>query len=621
MENSASRTRSVVGRVAVPRRHRVSLRVHRPGPAMILGIMSARAIRRRRAADRRSPASARPGVAEVAVIARYSVRRSARGLVDQLGVAEHPQQPQAAAPAGLGWRPACRPRGAARGRSRPARTRPGAGDRLEPLARRAVRLGAADQQAHARMRCRDRPGRAAGAAGRSRSGRRRRSPSSVAFGTSTPTSITVVATSTSVCPPRTGPSPPPSRRRPAGRAASPTRTPCSGPALELGDRSSTAAGAARRATAVAGVVEVLAVARRPAGSSGDARGDDVRLATRGHLLEDPLQARSSHPGLAAVRRPRAWPSATGPRAAPDSVEISRSPNTVMATERGIGVAVMTSTCGRASRLRAQCLALLHAEAVLLVHDDQPQVGELHAARRAARGCRPRCPASPEAASSSASRRAAAGIEPVSSTTSVRSVGAPSSRRRPAGRAAPRSSGGAGRPAPRSGPAARPVRRRRPPGASPAGPPPSCRSRPRPAAGAASGAAAPARSMISCADLALPGGERERQPGVEGVQQAAGHRAAGDRAVRGRRRPAGAPWSAAAEGLVEAQPARGRLRSRLGPRLVHRPPGREQLGHPGFAADLTSGNGSAHHRPGSPRPCGRKRRWSRSAASRWPGRAR
>ena len=65
-----------------------------------------------------------------------------------------------------------------------------------------------------------------------------------------------------------------------------------------------------------------------------------------------------------------------------SVEISRSPNTVIATVRGIGVAVITSTCGGWLALGAQGVALLDAEPVLLVDDDQPEVEELR-----------RCPAS------------------------------------------------------------------------------------------------------------------------------------------------------------------------------------------------------------------------------------
>ena len=59
-----------------------------------------------------------------------------------------------------------------------------------------------------------------------------------------------------------------------------------------------------------------------------------------------------------------------------SVETSRSPNTVIATVRGIGVAVMTSRCGGVFRLGPQRVALLHAEAVLLVDDHEAEVEEL-----------------------------------------------------------------------------------------------------------------------------------------------------------------------------------------------------------------------------------------------------
>ena len=44
--------------------------------------------------------------------------------------------------------------------------------------------------------------------------------------------------------------------------------------------------------------------------------------------------------------------------------------------RGIGVAVITSTCG-ACAFFDQALALQHAEAVLLVHDHQAQLREFH----------------------------------------------------------------------------------------------------------------------------------------------------------------------------------------------------------------------------------------------------
>ena len=46
--------------------------------------------------------------------------------------------------------------------------------------------------------------------------------------------------------------------------------------------------------------------------------------------------------------------------------------------RGIGVAVMTSRCGGWAALGPQRVALLDAEAVLLVDDDQAEVGEVDA---------------------------------------------------------------------------------------------------------------------------------------------------------------------------------------------------------------------------------------------------
>ncbi len=62
------------------------------------------------------------------------------------------------------------------------------------------------------------------------------------------------------------------------------------------------------------------------------------------------------------------------------VVTSRSPYTVSASVRGIGVAVMCRTCGaRASAFGPvhEGVALLDAEAVLLVDDQQRQAGEAH----------------------------------------------------------------------------------------------------------------------------------------------------------------------------------------------------------------------------------------------------
>ena len=113
------------------------------------------------------------------------------------------------------------------------------------------------------------------------------------------------------------------------------------------------------------------------------------------------------------------------------VETSRSPNTVMATVRGIGVAVSTSTCGGRGALLPQGLALLDAEAVLLVDDDEPEVEERRRRRRAARACRRRCAPGRRRRRSSALRRSAArqlagdagsaGARPTRSGPSVRTI--------------------------------------------------------------------------------------------------------------------------------------------------------------------------------------------------------
>ena len=110
-------------------------------------------------------------------------------------------------------------------------------------------------------------------------------------------------------------------------------------------------------------------------------------------------------------------------------------------------------------------------------------------------------------------------------------------------------------APRSGRAAPPARRRRRRRASRAARRRSCPSRPRPAAAGASGASRASSVGDRRADLALAGGQLERQPRVEGLEQPAGARR-----PRGRRLPA-PPRGAALgqrhlqdERLLEAQPA-------------------------------------------------------------------
>ena len=69
-------------------------------------------------------------------------------------------------------------------------------------------------------------------------------------------------------------------------------------------------------------------------------------------------------------------------------EISRSPYSVSASVRGIGVAVITSTCGDAPFFD-QPFSLQHTEAMLLVHDHQAQPFKCHGLLRSARACRRR----------------------------------------------------------------------------------------------------------------------------------------------------------------------------------------------------------------------------------------
>ena len=165
----------------------------------------------------------------------------------------------------------------------------------------------------------------------------------MALGTSTPTSMTVVATSTSSLPAakaRITASFSSAGSRPC---RTPIRSPCSGPSASSGATSRTASGAA--ALVVAGG-QVLAVGLGVA----DAGADDVGLVPGRDLLAH-AGARPGRETRASPRRARrATRSATGRAAAGCSVEVSRSPKTVIATVRGIGVAVMTSTCGGWSAL-------------------------------------------------------------------------------------------------------------------------------------------------------------------------------------------------------------------------------------------------------------------------------
>ena len=333
-----------------------------------------------------------------------------------------------------------------------------------------------------------RPGRAAGAAGRCRSGRRRGSPSPRRSGTSTPTSTIVVATSTAVSP-RT-------KRRHRGvllLGGQPAVQHVDGQTrertlLQLRQRCR-----GRRAAAAWRLPSSSTPRSAPASSSSaglvpDARADDERLVTGGHLLPD-LRPRSA----SASRGGATW-LLIGVRPAGSSVSVlvSRSPKTVIATVRGIGVAVITSRCGglrplpsARSRSASRCSTPNRCCSSTTTRPRSanctPSLQQRVRADDDARRCRP-----PPRAAPCAGR--AVLCEPVSRTTFVADSAAPSvpaSARSPEQRRG--GCAGAGRRAPRSARAAPPGHRSRPRSASPAARPPSCRNRPRPGAAAASDA--------------------------------------------------------------------------------------------------------------------------------------
>ncbi len=90
---------------------------------------------------------------------------------------------------------------------------------------------------------------------------------------------------------------------------------------------------------------------RPPGRRPSARRSAGRPRTPGGRWPPPRRpAPTPGPGTWASPRPapHGWRSASGRPGSSVSSEMSRSPKTVMATVRGIGVAVITSTCGRPS---------------------------------------------------------------------------------------------------------------------------------------------------------------------------------------------------------------------------------------------------------------------------------
>ena len=160
----------------------------------------------------------------------------------------------------------------------------------------------------------------------------------VAFGTSTPTSTTVVATSTSSCAaanPRIAASFSSGGIRPC---RIPTRSPCSGPSASPGATSSTASGGRRLSSSDRSVPS-------SSGSSPPIRGQTTYAwcpaATSSRIR---LQTRSSQAGFSPAGT-TVEEIGDRPPGSSRSEDTSRSPYTVMATVRGIGVAVITSTCG------------------------------------------------------------------------------------------------------------------------------------------------------------------------------------------------------------------------------------------------------------------------------------
>ncbi len=318
----------------------------------------------------------------------------------------------------------------------------------------------------------------------------------VALATSTPTSTTVVATSTST-------SPAANRRitssfssggsRPCSTS---TRSPASGPSaqhrrdVERPRRPAAAPASPRRPAPSSPPADGSSVVGDVA---ADPRADDVRLVARRRPPRGPAARRGR--GSAASPRPARRAMAIGDRPAGSSVsvETSRSPNTVIATVRGIGVAVMTRTCGGPSALAAQRVALLDAEPVLLVDDDQPEVGEVDGVLDQRVGADDDAGVAADDRRAARARRAAVPCEPVSSATRVpMSVAA----EQPA--LGQRAEHRGDRPVVLlgehlgRGEQRRLARRRRRRRASRAARPRSCRSRPRPAAAGASGARGPGR---------------------------------------------------------------------------------------------------------------------------------
>ncbi len=313
----------------------------------------------------------------------------------------------------------------------------------------------------------------------------------VAFGTSTPTSTTVVATSTSIRPAAnsditrsfsSGVS------RPCSAAS---RRPCSGPSPSIGRTSTTATGGRRPAGPSSGSSTSPRSASNSLMSRADAWADDVGLAAGGDLLADAFPRAIEPARLLGRRDDRGQDRGPAGRqfGQRGDLEVPEHRHRDRARDRRRR---HDEQVRRLRRLVAQRVALFDAEAVLLVDDDEAQVGELHlvldqrvgahddAGRTA--GCLQQCPLADRGRLRPREQHDARAVLGAAQLTGL--------RERPQHRLD--GPGVLRRRAPRSARAVPPVRRRRRPGASPAARRPSCPSRPRPAAAGASGAVARAR---------------------------------------------------------------------------------------------------------------------------------
>ena len=345
----------------------------------------------------------------------------------------------------------------------------------------------------------------------------------VALATSTPTSMTVVETRTSISPAAkarivrsfssgaAGRGADRAAARPAGRPRSSSTT--SSAALRRTGRCP--GGTLVLVVGLVGLALLELVAR-------DARAHDVDLVTLVDLLAHPAPD-PVDPVRAARRGGRRWSGwLRGPAGSSVSVETSRSPKTVIATVRGIGVAVITSTCGGVPALSVSAARCSTPKRCCSSTTTRPRSANCTCSSSSA-WVPITMPASPLAARSIASVRGALVIEPVSSSTVVASASPPSMP-----------------PAARS-PSIAVIERwccwaSTSVGASSAAWPPESTTRsiarsatrvlPEPTSPWSSrfiGWGRARSSSISAADLLLPAGERERQPLVEGGEQAASRR--------------------------------------------------------------------------------------------------